>query len=452
MHERDSSLYWKCSYPALLHAEHEPLLARKRLPMQSPDPSSQTRPAQARPGMDRRHAVLFLIMFVNMVGFGVIMPILPFYAETMGANATHLGMLFAVYSVMQFLFAPMWGRLSDRIGRKPVIVMGIAGFSLSFLLFGLSSQLWMLYAARILGGALSSAALPTVMAYVADTTDEAGRGGAMGRISAAMGLGISFGPVIGGFLGEMGPSVPFFVAAGVGAVVSVFAQVMLPESLSSEKRTAARSHPRARLGMGGLAAAVMGPTGFILVLAFLSNFASANLQGTFALFSETQFGAGKSELGILFGAMGVAMAISQGFLAGPLIRRWGERHTIQLGLLCNGVGFTGFLFAVSVVTMLPSMAVMGIGFAMMMPSVNSWVSKRGAQEQQGENMGIVNSYASLGRVFGPIAGGLIYDLVGYQWPYIVGALVFFAALAFANIQFRRDEQLHPQEMRLGHVK
>ncbi|MEX1020166.1 MAG: MFS transporter [Litorilinea sp.] len=408
--------------------------------------------SQPKPPADRRQAILFLIMFINMVGFGVIMPILPFYAETMGANATHLGMLFAVYSVMQFIFAPMWGRLSDRIGRRPVIIIGIGGFSVSFLLFGFSTQLWMLYAARILGGALSSAALPTVMAYVADISTDDERGGAMGRISAAMGLGISFGPVVGGFLGEMGPAVPFFVAAGVGLVVTLFAMGFLPESLSLESRSIARHHPGRGLGMGNLLAAVTGPIGFILVLAFLSNFASANLQGTFALFSESQFGAGKSDLGILFGVMGLSMAFAQGFLAGPLIRRWGEKQTIQLGLLLNGVGFTGFLFAISLATMLPSMAVMGMGFAMMMPSVNSWVSKRGAREQQGANMGVVNSYSSLGRVFGPIAGGLIYDFVGFQWPYIVGAAIFFIALIFANVQFRRDAAHAPTPIPVGHVK
>jgi multidrug resistance protein len=415
--------------------------------MTSSPQESATPPAIAAPSsLAYRHLILFLIMFVNMVGFGIIMPILPFYAEQMGASATHLGLLFSVYSVMQFFFAPAWGRLSDRIGRKPVIVTGLAGFSLSFLLFGLSTELWMLYAARILGGALSSAALPTVMAYVADTSDDAHRGGAMGRISAAMGLGITFGPVLGGFLGEVGPSFPFFFAAGTGALVCLFAGTFLPESVTESARSAAKARPARRLGLGALGQALLGPIGFVLVLAFLSNFASSNLQGTFALYSEAQFGAGKSELGILFGAMGIAMAAAQGFLIGPLIRRWGEQRTIQLGLFCNGIGYVGFLFAVSVWTMLPNMLLMGLGFAAMMPSVNSWVSKRGDPEQQGLNMGIVNAFSSLGRVFGPIAGGMIFDLVGPQWPYLVGATIFFVALGFAIVQFRRDARVRHRQM------
>jgi MFS transporter, DHA1 family, multidrug resistance protein len=367
----------------------------------------------------------------------------------MGANATHLGLLFSVYSVMQFLFAPMWGRLSDRIGRRPVIVIGLAGFGVSFFLFGLSTELWMLYAARILGGVLSSAALPTVMAYVADSTDDEHRGGAMGRISAAMGLGITFGPVIGGFLGEVSPAFPFFFAGGIGGLVCLFAYLFLPESLSEISRSKAKLQRGTRMGLRGMGAALAGPIGFVLVLAFLSNFASANLQGTFALFSEIHFGAGASELGILFGAMGIAMASAQGFLIGPMIQRWGEQRTIQMGLLLNGVGYVGFLFATSVLTMIPSMLCMGMGFAAMMPSVNSWVSKRAAPEQQGMNMGIVNAFSSLGRVFGPVVGGLIFDLVGYQWPYVVGAAIFFATLLFAIVQFRRDARAHPQPVTMS---
>jgi MFS transporter, DHA1 family, multidrug resistance protein len=395
------------------------------------------------------HAILFLTMFINMVGFGIIMPILPFFAENMGATATHLGLLFTVYSLMQFFFAPFWGRLSDRIGRKPVIVTGLAGFSISFLLFGLSTELWMLYAARILGGVLSSATLPTIMAYVADTTDEKQRGGAMGRISAAMGLGLTFGPVLGGFLGGVSAAFPFFFAAATGALICLFAYFVLPESLTKASLSAAKLRPAPPLGLRVLSQALAGPVGFVLVLAFLSNFASANLQGTFALFSEVHFGAGTSEMGILFGAMGISMAAAQGFLIGPVIRRWGEQRTIQLGLLCNGTGYMGFLFASSVWTMIPSMILMGLGFAAMMPSVNSWVSKRGAPEQQGMNMGVVNAFSSLGRVFGPIAGGLIYDLIGYQWPYIVGSAIFFMALLFAIVQFRRDARLHPRPISIS---
>ncbi len=166
--------------------------------------------------------ILFLTMFVVMVGFGVIMPILPFYAESMGATATTLGLLFASYSVVQFLFSPFWGQMSDKMGRKPILLIGLIGFGVSFVLFGAATALWVLFAARILGGILSAATLPTVMAYVADTTDNEQRGGGMGIIGAAMGLGVTFGPVIGGFLGTVNPSLPFYFSGLLAFAVALF--------------------------------------------------------------------------------------------------------------------------------------------------------------------------------------------------------------------------------------
>ena len=184
----------------------------------------------------RSLVLLFLTMFVVMVGFGVILPILPFYAESMGATATTLGLLFASYSIIQFFFAPIWGQISDRIGRKPPLLIGLLGFSISFTLFGFATELWMLFAARILGGLLSAAVLPTAMAYIADTTDEENRGGGMGIMGVSMGMGVTFGPVIGGFLGEISPTLPFFFAAGLAATVSAVMFFLLPESLPPQAR------------------------------------------------------------------------------------------------------------------------------------------------------------------------------------------------------------------------
>ncbi|HEY9576138.1 MAG TPA: MFS transporter, partial [Pseudobacillus sp.] len=154
--------------------------------------------------------ILFVVMFLVMVGFGIIIPVLPFYAENIGASPTQLGLLMAVYSLMQLLFAPMWGRISDRIGRKPVIMIGILGLSLSFFLMGLSSALWMLFAARVIGGILSAANMPTVMAYAADITTPEERGKGMGIIGAATGLGLIFGPAIGGVFSEASLNMPFY--------------------------------------------------------------------------------------------------------------------------------------------------------------------------------------------------------------------------------------------------
>src|SRR5690625_3377179 len=175
--------------------------------------------------------ILFIIMFLVMVGFGIIIPVLPFYAEELGASPTELGLLMAVYSLMQFLFAPMWGRISDRIGRKPVILTGIFGLAISFFMMALATKLWMLFAARIIGGFLSSANMPTVTAYVADITSEEDRGKGMGIIGAAVGLGFILGPAIGGIFSKSSLSLPFFIAGISSFVTFLLVLFLLKESL-----------------------------------------------------------------------------------------------------------------------------------------------------------------------------------------------------------------------------
>ena len=180
--------------------------------------------------------ILFAVMFLVMVGFGIIIPVLPFYAEDIGANPTQLGFLMGVYSLMQLLFAPMWGRISDRVGRKPVIMIGILGLSLSFLLMGVSSSLWMLFVARIIGGILSSANMPTVMAYVADITSPEDRGKGMGVVGAATGLGFVFGPAIGGVFSKINLTMPFYIAGVTSLITFFLVWFLLKESLAKETR------------------------------------------------------------------------------------------------------------------------------------------------------------------------------------------------------------------------
>ena len=393
----------------------------------------------------RAMPILFLTMFIVMVGFGVIMPILPFYAESMGASATDLGLLLASYSMVQFFLSPIWGRISDRVGRKPVILLGLIGFGISFLLFGFATRLWMLFAARLLGGLLSAATLPTVMAYVADTTGEKERGGGMGVLGAAMGMGITFGPVIGGYLGSISTAAPFFVSAGLALLVALFALAFLPESRSRSAQLNARQALRRGSGLGDVWTALWGPLGFAMVLAFLASFASANLDGTFALFSQVHLGFGETEMGTVFGVMGVTMALTQGLLVGPFINRWGEERMIQVGLISSAIGFLALVLTYNMASVLIVMALMGLGNAAMRPAINSLVSKRTAPDAQGSILGVVNSYNSLGRIFGPVIGGVIFDALGFQWPYITGAVIFTLALALSAYFFTRQRRVWPMD-------
>jgi MFS family permease len=302
--------------------------------------------------------------------------------------------------------------------------------ALSFVLFGLAQALWMLYAARVLGGLLSSAVLPTAMAYIADSTSTEQRGRSMGLLGAAMGLGMIFGPAIGGFLGDLAPSIPFFVAAGLTVAVAGFTAVALPESLSETVRAQARAAGNARTSAHGqLLHALRGPTGLLLVLGFLSQFALASLFGTFALFAEAKLGFGEGEMGALFTAMGLVGALGQGLLVGRAIHLFGEARVVQIGLLMSGVGFWSMLLAYDLPSLMAFIGILGLGSSLLGPALTSLLSKRTRPEQQGAVMGVFNSYQSLGRILGPIVGGVFFDALGYASPYVFGGALFLGSSA-----------------------
>ena len=376
------------------------------------------------PQQKKQIFVLFFTLVVVMIGFGIILPILPFYAQSLGATATHLGLLFATYSLMQFLFSPLWGRLSDRVGRKPVLLVGLVGMAVSFVFFGLARALWMLFAARILGGLLSSAVLPTAMAYVADSTSHEQRGKGMGLMGAAMGLGMIFGPAIGGFLGA-NPVVPFFAAAGLTLVVVAFAAAFLPESLGREARERAQlEQPKRGSAHAQIVRELKGPVGPLLLLGFLSQGAFASLFGTFALFAEAKLGFGEAEMGAVFTVMGLVSAIGQGVFVGRAIARWGEERVIQIGLLWGGVGFFSVLLAYDLGSLVGLAAGIGFGGALITPAISALLSKRTDPERQGMIMGAFNSFQSLGRIVGPLGGGFVFDRLGYDFPYLLAGGVF----------------------------
>lgn len=379
---------------------------------------------------NRQVLILFVGLFIIMVGFGIIIPILPYFAESMGATSLHLGLLMASYSLMQFIFAPIWGRYSDRVGRRPVLLAGLLGFGLTFLMFGLASRLWMLFAARILGGILTSAMLPTAMAYIGDSTSERERGGGMGLMGAAMGLGMIFGPAIGGYLGVVSFSAPFLVAAGLGFLTAVLAFFMLPESLPPERRTM-RARARRR---PSLWAALKGNLGYVFFLSFLVAFAMGNLESMFALFVEAKLGFGSAEVGTVFTVVGIIGVVLQGVVVGKAVNRWGEIAVSRAALLMTAVGYLLVTRATNLLTLILFVAVQNLGSAFLNPSLSSYVSKR-ADSGQGTAMGIQQSFMSLGRVAGPLWGGAVFR-IGYHMPYYTGAVImllgFLGSLVFLN--------------------
>lgn len=370
--------------------------------------------------------VLFITVFIDLIGFGIVLPLLPFYAQHFGATALLVGLLSTSFSLMQLLFAPVWGRLSDRIGRRPVILVGLMGSSISYLTFGLAQSLTILFLARILAG-IAGANISTAQAYIADSTRPEHRARGMGLIGAAYGLGFTVGPAIGGVLSQYGFAVPAFFASALALANFVAAWWLLPESrnLSSQSRHAERGLNWQRLRTG-----LQHPElGVFLILYFMSTFAFANLEATFALMTARKFGFDARANGYLFAYIGVLITIVQGGLTGRLSKRFGERRMISVGLFCMIFGLGLLPYSLGLKSLLLVLVVLVGGQGSTNPSISSLVSQSASTEDQGGILGVSQSLASLARILGPVWGGFTFDAFGFQYPYLTGAL--FMALAFS---------------------
>jgi MFS transporter, DHA1 family, multidrug resistance protein len=377
--------------------------------------------------------ILFLVMFLVYIGFGIIIPVLPFYAEKIGATPTQLGLLMAVYSFMQLLFAPMWGRISDRIGRKPVMLLGVSGLAISFFLMAISTKLWMLFAARIIGGFLSAANMPTTQAYAADITDSENRGKGMGVIGAAIGLGFVFGPAIGGIFSKHSLSLPFYIAGISSLITLVLIFLFLKESSTVESR---REHSEKRLSFWH---AFQGNLSILYILQFFISLSLSGLETTFAYFAAKKAGLDAANLGYIFMIMGFASAIVQGGMIGKLTKRYGENVVIQGGIIVSTIGFAVILLANSFTTAAVYLTIFGVGNGVIRPCISSLLTKL-STAGHGSVTGLLSSFDSLGRIIGPPLGGLIYS-IAIGLPYISGAIISVFALVLFQIYLSRAKKL-----------
>jgi DHA1 family multidrug resistance protein-like MFS transporter len=372
--------------------------------------------------------ILSLTLGVVMLGFGMVMPILPFYVESMGADATELGLLVAISPFIQLVASPLWGGVSDRRGRKPV----------SMLLFGLSTELWMLFVARAVGALLSAATMPTTMAYVSDSTSEQDRGGGMGVLGAAMGLGMVFGPALGGLLGSESLSSPFFLTAGVCLLTLLLVLLFLPESLPETARQRRTSMAKPSAQIRGIWQALWGPLGILLFMAFLVSFGLTNFQGIFGYYAMVRFQYGTEEVGWILTIAALVGAVTQGALTGPLTKRWGEAAVIKATLLASALSFGLLLTAETLPTVLLTTGLFTLPNALLRPAVISLTSKH-AGAQQGTAMGLNNSFNSLGRVVGPIWAGFSFDL-NTNLPYLSGAAIMFVGFLVSVIWVTQERR------------
>lgn len=379
--------------------------------------------------------IIFITVFIDLLGFGIIIPLLPFYAESFGASAFTIGLLGTSFSLMQFVFSPIWGRWSDKIGRKPIILLGLMGSCLSYLALALATSLPLIFFARIIGG-IAGANIPTAQAYIADMTTPENRARGMGMVGAAFGLGFIFGPAIGGLLSRIGPEAPMWFASALCLGNFIAAWFLLPESRTAS--TATKTLGRMEAFKHALTKPVLV---LLLALFFIVTAAFSGFEATFALFSEARFGFTAASIGFLFAFIGVVLAVVQGVLVHRVVKRVGEARLIPAAILCIALGLGLVPFAQSVPTLLVALGVLAVGMGFNSPSLTSMVSRLSDPDDQGGILGLASSLGSLGRVFGPAWGGYLYDAYGMTTPYLSASglmLVAFTVSFFGLSRLRHE--------------
>lgn len=354
---------------------------------------------------------------MDLLGFGIIIPLLPLYADSFGASPAVIGVLFAVYSLAQFVLSPMLGRLSDRVGRKPVLLITIVGSAIGSLVLGLAGSLTMLFVGRIIDGA-SGASVAVARATVSDIAKPEDRPRLMGMLGAAFGLGFVIGPVVGSLAVLGGPAVPFFLAAGLSALNAFATWVRVPETRKVSSADKVQPSPR----FGDLSPVL---TRFVL-LTFVGVTAFAAFESTFALLADVRFGLSESQIALVFAGVGLLLVITQGGLIAPAARALGETRLIQLGLVLNVVGFVILARAESWGGLVPGLATLALGQGFIAPTLSSAVAGA-APDQSGAALGIQQSAGGLARVVGPAVGGFLFG-IGVGLPYLVAAALTLFAL------------------------
>ncbi len=381
-------------------------------------------------------AIIFLTVFVDLMGFGIVIPLLPFYAQSLGANGVEVGLLLSTFSLMTFIFMPMWGRLSDRYGRRPILMLTIAISTFGYVLFSLAGSFTILLLARTLAG-IGNANLSVAQAYIADITPTEQRSKGMGMIGAAFGLGFVFGPFIGGVFsgeqfGELKYVLPGWVAAGLSALNFVSVLVLVRET----RHVTVHKEAFRILDIGSFAKAFQaGPLRVATVLLFIVTVGFSNIFAFFPLFiMEKPFELQSSHTGWFFTEIGLVAALVQGVLIGRMTVMLGEKRLVRLGVSLMTAAFVLFLASpqlgsAGLAFLIVATGTLALGSSCFTPSIMALTSQMVSPDEQGAILGVVQSVASMGRTIGPTLGGVVYDIWGHASPYYVSVLLLLAAVA-----------------------
>lgn len=395
--------------------------------------------------MDKKNnAALYLLMFnmfITMAGIGIIIPVMPEYLGEFGAAGQVLGFLIAMFSFSQFIFAPLAGDLSDKHGRKNLIIFGLIISGLAQITFGLSTTLWMLFVSRFFSGLGAAFLVPPMMAFVADITTLEQRGRGMGLLGASMSLGFMIGPAIGGFLSTIFLTFPFFFAAGTALVAAAISYFALPNPPAKTTSKEVKKLKRENL-FTQLKRSTQTPYFVMFIIMFVFSFGLANFQSTIALYVDAEYQYSPSQIAVIITIGGFVGVIAQTFVIERLFKHYGEMPVVLVNLVIAAIAMLGILFVNTFATILIVATIFFTATSLLRPAVNTLVSKL-AGEEQGFAAGMITAYMSLGNMIGPALAGTLFD-IKTSYPYIIGTIILAICFVITLVWSNRSKELLDQ--------
>ena len=389
--------------------------------------------------------IIFLVVVIDLIGFGIVLPLLPLYAKHYGASPAIIGLLAVSYSVTQLFFSPIWGAISDRRGRRPILLLSLVGSVLFYALFGWAPSLLWLFVAR-LGAGVFAANISTAMAYIADMTSRENRAKGMGLIGAAFGIGFIIGPAVGGFLSQYSYSLPGYGAALLSFSALALAIFKLPESLPA---AAISSQVKILQSFWQPIQRALERKDFVrpMLMYFLVTFAFASMQVTFPLFTQEALKLDVQHVGYLFALSGIMSILLQGGLIGRLSKRFGEGVLAVVGAAIYVLGLAAIPYSKSITLLILIMGLLGFGTGLTLPTLTSLLSLSADDASQGSVLGVSRSVGTLARILGPLWGGWCYGALGLNWPFWTASLVSFVAI-LAGWSLWRGRPTHPEKAKI----
>ncbi|MCK9211416.1 MAG: MFS transporter [Ignavibacteriaceae bacterium] len=389
-------------------------------------------------------SLIFIVVFVDLLGFGILIPILPTFAvKALHIPESAIGIVLAVYSLVQFIFNPVFGSLSDKYGRRNIILITLLLNASGYIIFAFTHSFLMLLLSRVVAG-IGGSSIGVAQAYIADSTTKENRSKGMGLIGVAFGLGFVFGPIMGGLLSHFGYMITGFAAAGFSFLAFSFSFFLLPESLTEEKKKLVVR--RKMFDAASFKKVLSNPLiSVVILLFFIVTFSVANIYGTFALLGHSKYGFTDMQNGMIFGIIGIVGAIVQGGLIGRLAKKYSDQKLISFGTFFLMIGLALIPYGINWTGVIIITAVMSIGTGILQPTLLSLVSKVAPENEQGMVLGVNQSFSAFARMLGPLWGGFSYQYLGYQIPFLTGS--FFVLLVFLFSIFYLHNHLSPLEQK-----